>query len=97
MRYSTIRRDSNLLEGYGLERKAVAALDAAFAELKKHVLMDVKKQETRGPRGKLLDVVYTLVPSPDFVAQMKAANKRQMLAEEKGRGALPPGTAAAGR
>jgi hypothetical protein len=99
MRYSTIRRDSNLLEGYGLERKAVAALDAAFADLKLHVLMDVKKQETRGPRGKLLDVVYTLVPSPDFVAQMKAANKRQMLAEEKekGRGALSPGTAAVGR
>jgi hypothetical protein len=99
MHYSTIRRDSNLLEGYGLERKAIAALDAAFAELKKHVLLDVKKQETRGPRGKLLEVVYTLVPSPDFVAQMKAANKRQMLAEEKekGRGALSPGTAVAGR
>ena len=99
MRYSTIRRDSNLLEGYSLERKAVAALDAAFKELKDHMLIDVKKQETRGPRGKLLDVVYTLVPSQDFVAQMKAANKRQMLAEEKEkeRGRPSAGTNAVGR
>jgi len=108
MRYSTIKRDSGLLEGYGLERKAIAALDDAFEELKGHmevdsetqdpakketrgprVLMDLKKKEMRGPRGKLLEVVYTLIPSPDFVAQMKAANKRQQLAEEKAVGATP--------
>ncbi len=97
MRYSTIRRDSGLLDGYGLERKAIAALDAAFDELKGHVLLDLKKQETRGRRSKLLDVVYTLIPSPDFVAQMKAANKRQLLAEEKAGGLSQAGTRTRGR
>jgi hypothetical protein len=85
MRYSTIKRDSNLLGSYGVERKAIAALDAAFAELKGHVLVDLKKERTRGPRGKILEVVYTLTPSPDFIGQMKAANKRQLLAEETAR------------
>jgi hypothetical protein len=97
MRYSTIRRDSSLLEGYGLERKAIAALDAAFDELKGHVLLHLKKQETRGPRGKLLEVIYTLIPSPDFVAQMKAANKRQILAKETARGVGTAGTRTTGR
>lgn len=92
LRYSTIKRDSHLLEGYRAERKAVAALDAALAELKGHVLLEARKQETRGPRGKLLDVVYTILPSPGFVAQMKAANKRQALAHEKSGRPAPPET-----
>lgn len=83
MRYSTIRRDSHLLEGYSLARKAIAALDSAFHELKGHILLETKKQEIHGPRGKITEVVYTLTPSPSFVGQMKAANKRQSLAEEK--------------
>ena len=72
-----------MLEGYGLERKAITALDAAFNELKGHVLMAVGKQEVLGSRGKLLDVIYTLTASMDFIGQMKAANKRNLLAKEK--------------
>ena len=34
MRFSTIKRDSALLEGYKLQRQAVAALDDALDELK---------------------------------------------------------------
>lgn len=84
MRYSTIKRDSALLSGYTLERKAIAALDAAWDELKTSgVLMKVEKSETLGSRSKLLDVIYTLTPSLDFVKQMKAANKRESLADEK--------------
>jgi hypothetical protein len=83
MRYSTIKRDSGLLGGYSLERKAIVALDNALNELKGHVLMDVKKGEVRGTRGKLLDVIYTLIPSLDFISQMKAANKRQLLVEKQ--------------
>lgn len=89
MSYAAIRRDSRLLEGYALERKAVAALDAAFDELKGHILEDVIKREVRGARGKLLDAVYTLVPSPGFVEQMKAAHQRQQLAGQGG-DAEPP-------
>jgi acid stress-induced BolA-like protein IbaG/YrbA len=84
MRYSTIKRDSALLENYNPERKAITALDSAFDELKaRKVLLAVKKQLVTGLRGKIEDVVYTLTPSPDFAAQMKAANKRQSLAVEK--------------
>jgi hypothetical protein len=83
IRYSTVRRDSGMLEGYGLERKAITALDAAFNELKGHVLMAIGRQEVLGTRGKLLEVVYTLSPSIEFVGQMKAANKRNSLAKEK--------------
>ncbi len=39
--------------------------------------MKVAKNEERGSRGKLEDVVYTLTASLNFVAEMKAANKRQ--------------------
>jgi hypothetical protein len=84
MRYSTIKRDSSLLEGYGLERKAIAALDASWDELKSvGVLMKVDKNPVLGVRGKIEDVVYTLTPSADFSAEMKAANKRKQIAEEQ--------------
>lgn len=73
IRFSTIKRDSGLLNGYALIRLAVAAIDSAFDELKRMI---------EGQRGKILDVVYTLYPSREFVAEIKAASKRQNLAEE---------------
>ena len=83
MRYSTIKRDSALLSSYKLERQAIAALDAALNELKTGgVLMKVAKNEIRGDRGKLEDVVYTLTASMAFIAETKAANKRENLAVE---------------
>jgi hypothetical protein len=87
MRYSTIKRDSALLDGYRRERAAIDALDTAFDELKaKGLLMAAQRREILGKRGKLEDVVYTLTASMDFVAEMKAANKRQSLVEEKAAG-----------
>jgi hypothetical protein len=84
MRFSTIKRDSALLEGYQKQRQAIAALDSAFAELKASgVLMTVTKNEIRGPHAKLEDVVYTLTASRDFITQTKAANKRQTIIEGK--------------
>ena len=84
MRFSTIKRDSALLEGYQQQRQAIAALDSAFAELKASgVLMVVTKAEVRGLRGKLEDVVYTLTASRGFITQTKAANKRQNVIEEQ--------------
>lgn len=77
IRYSTIKRDSCLLDGYARERAAIAELDAAWNELKANgVLMQVEKGEVRGKQCKLEDVVYTLVASIDFITQMKASNKR---------------------
>lgn len=77
MRYSTIRRDSALLNGYGRERDAVAALDDAWQELKTlGALATITKVEQRGPRGRLEDVAYTLFPTREFAAEQKAANRR---------------------
>lgn len=76
LRFSTVRRDSGLLE-YGRQRDGIAKLDAAFDELcKARILLSVAKAQETGPRGGILDVLYMLIPSPQFVAQVKAANKR---------------------
>lgn len=88
MRYSTIKRDSALLNGYKQERQAVAALDEAWEELRAlGALSIVKKVEQRGARNKLEDVIYTLHPTAQFVAEQKAANARQRDAVPK----LPKG------
>lgn len=77
MRYSTIRRDSGLLDGYARERAAISALDDAWEELKAlGALATIKKTEQRGLRGKLENVVYTLHPTPEFSAEQRAANRR---------------------
>jgi hypothetical protein len=78
MRFSTVKRDSALLEGYARATHAVEALDAAFEELKAGgLLRDARKNLVLGVKGKIKDAVYTLSASPEFVAQMKAANKRR--------------------
>jgi hypothetical protein len=78
MRYSTIKRDSALLNGYARERAAIAALDAAWDELKElGALSTVKKAEQRGSRSKLEEVVYTIHPSLQFASEQKASNRRQ--------------------
>jgi hypothetical protein len=76
-RYSTIKRDSGLLEAYSRPRDAIAALEEALEELKKReVLMACDRTDITGPRGKLMDVVFKLIPSPDFTRDTKAASKR---------------------
>jgi hypothetical protein len=77
MRFSTIKRDSALLNGYKRERDAVAALDEAWTELKTlGALNTFKKSDQRGARGKLEDVIYTIFPSQQFATEQKAANRR---------------------
>jgi hypothetical protein len=84
MRYSTIKRDSVLLEHYSLERQRIQALDKSLDELKMAgVLLKIEKKPVLGLRGKIDDVVYTLFPSSDFTAAIKVANKRKLLAEEQ--------------
>jgi hypothetical protein len=84
MRYSTIKRDSALLDGYKRTTSAVEALDNAFNELKTgKILMGFRKNLITGLRGKIDDAVYSLTPSIDFVTQAKAANKRASVNKEK--------------
>jgi hypothetical protein len=47
------------------------------------VLNRFQRKNVTGPRKKLLDVVYTIWPSFDFVKEVKAANKRQNDAVQK--------------
>ena len=76
-RYSTIKRDSRLLDGYARQRDAVDVLEAAFEELKaQDVLLSADRQDITSERGKLQDVVFRLVPSIQFVGDTKAGSKR---------------------
>ena len=84
-RYSTIKRDSGLLEQYKRPRDAIEALEEAFTELKDHgVLLGFTRDDITGPRGKLIDVAFTLTPSLDFVRDTKAGSKRLTLAATNG-------------
>jgi ABC-type lipopolysaccharide export system ATPase subunit len=75
--FSTIQHESGLLE-YKEQRHAVRKLNEALNELKAHhILLSVEKNIRRGERGRIVDVAYVLTPHPNFVAQTKAANKRQ--------------------
>jgi hypothetical protein len=98
MLYSTIKRDSGLLEHYARNRDAIDALEKAFTELKTNknskgtngeesgngysrvgegvVLADFKRKDITGPRNKLLDVSFTMIPSLEFIRDTKAGSKR---------------------
>jgi len=82
IRYSTLKRDSNLLNQTH-ERNNRCEVDRAFALLVEHkVLREVQKRpvgkENDGNRGrkKILDVIYQLYPTQEFIREMKAANRR---------------------
>jgi hypothetical protein len=85
MRYSTVKRDSGLLENYTRSRAAIDALHQAFSELQEHnVLLGFARENIIGPRGKLLDAVFTLTASMDFIRDTKAGSKRLALASHAG-------------
>jgi hypothetical protein len=78
IRYSTIKRDSAMLDSYARSTASIEACDFSANELKEHgVLIELNRRTETGARGKILDVIYTLIPSNEFVAEVKAANKRQ--------------------
>ena len=86
MRYSTVKRDSGLLEHYNRPRDAIDALTKAFTELKvtekktRNVLFAFTRHDITAKRGKLLDAVFTLTPSMDFIRDTKAGSKRLAIA-----------------
>lgn len=75
--YSTVKRDSGLLN-YTQQRDSIAALDDALEEIKSEdVLMHIKKEIRKGLKGRIEEVTYTLLPSAKFASEQKAANKRK--------------------
>ncbi|POZ50460.1 replication protein [Methylovulum psychrotolerans] len=81
---STIRRDSGLLE-YKRTNDAVRKFEDALAELiNNHALTAFSKlEDIRGEKNKILDIKYSLSPHPEFVKDVKAANKRQKDSKDK--------------
>lgn len=82
MHYATIKRDSGLLNEYARERAAIIAVQKALEDLQdKGILVSFERKNITGPRKKLLDVVFTVWPSLEFIKEAKAANKRQQLTQ----------------
>lgn len=81
---STMIRDSGTLNAHQF-RDNISHIDAAVKELKeKRVLARYEKVIRHDRRGKKIeDVKYMLSPHYDFVAEMKAANKRQRVIGEE--------------
>ena len=77
MRFSTVKRDSGLLGSYSRERAAIEALETSLQDLQaQNILSSYERSNLTGPRKKLLDVVFTIWPSIEFIREAKAANKR---------------------
>jgi hypothetical protein len=75
--YSTVKRDSSMLNYYSRARAAQDAFDFAMDELKgNNVLRDMDRKEKVGIRGKVLDIIYTVFPSNQFVKEAAVANLR---------------------
>ncbi|SEQ44825.1 hypothetical protein SAMN05421693_13220 [Ectothiorhodospira magna] len=75
--FSTVKQDSGLLE-YARERDGIRKLEEALQDLKDaRILRDFTVQERRGPKNRLMDVLFQLYPHPLFIRRAKAANKRQ--------------------
>ena len=77
MRYSTIKRDSNLLN-CARERDNQKEVDGDFMRFVEcGMLRSVQKHTIISIKGKIEDIIYQLYPTQEFTREVKAANKRQ--------------------
>jgi hypothetical protein len=88
IRYSTIKRDSGLLESFGNHRKAMQYVRKALTELADKGILEPKllsidgqenlipfeEAKILGERGQTEDVIYTLYPAGKFSSESKQAN-----------------------
>jgi hypothetical protein len=73
--FTTIERDSGLLHHTRMTRN-IETVDSALQELEKKRMLYAYKAEKRCKGRAIIDVLYELTPSLDFVKEMKAANAR---------------------
>jgi len=74
--FSSLKRDSGLLD-YKRERDSIRKLEEAFQILcENEILSSYNKEMRQGPRNRILDIKYTLIPHATFIKEIKAANKR---------------------
>jgi hypothetical protein len=82
IRFSTVKRDSALLESYDRNRDAISAMSHALDELKKNgLLLSVKENKIVSSQGKVEEVAYALSPTIKFSAEVTASNKRVDIAK----------------
>lgn len=75
--YSTIKRDSAMLEFIARERQAIQSVDYSMNELKEQkILSKILREPVKGNKNKIIDVIYHLYPTAQFIAEVKAANAR---------------------
>jgi hypothetical protein len=73
---TTIVRDSGLVNSQRVNDR-VKVVERALGELtEREMIYGFEKAERRGRRNRLQDILYTLRPSMEFIAEMKRANKR---------------------
>ena len=52
-------------------------MDEALEELQeRQILLNVTRETMRGPRARIQDIKYTLLPTPEFIEEAKKANRR---------------------
>ncbi len=73
--YSDLKRDSGLLQ-QDREHDNRKKVTSAFDELVSCGVLQRCDEDVRKEGRKIVDVKYTSFPTPDFVAEQKAANKR---------------------
>lgn len=97
IRFSTISRDSGLLESFGSHRKAMQYVRSSLADLVEKGILEPKllhvegkekfipfdESKILGQGGKIEDVVYTIYPSAKFTSESKKANANAKLIREK--------------
>lgn len=75
VRFSTVKRDSGLLDAYARHRKAIETLSNALNELiDKKIILSVTEEKIIGQRRNIEDVVYTIFPSIQFSNDTKRSN-----------------------
>jgi len=76
IRMSTIMRDSGTYHAAD-QHENMRRINEALTELNdRQVLLSITKDMLRGPRNRIIDVKYTMLPTIDFIEEMKMANRR---------------------
>jgi len=59
-------------------------VERALDELQdEKILLAITKEILRGPRNRLVDIKYTLLPTVEFVTEIKRANRRTTILTER--------------
>ena len=86
IKMSTIVRDSALVNARRVRDQARYIADSLDELKAKQILLNYQKKMVAGKRGKIEDILYTLVPDPFFTDQITKANARSkfLLTEAQG-------------